>query len=274
MQTIIVATDFSESSEVALKYASFIAKFTRAKITLLNYYQFSIHVLNARVSPTAMSKLVKNNQEHLESYAEAASYRYEVPLNCSTLTSLSEDSLAEFAEKQNASMIIMGRKKDYSAYLSTENVSNTIIANSTIPVLIVPEGVIFSFPEKILYACDYHSIPLMKNLAGLKELATAFESELQILHICKNQVESDEEFITRTATLELLENSISTLNHTYKDIEAKSIIAGLEKGICDFKADLLVMSPHKYGFWNSLFHKSKTLEMAFKTRIPLLAIPG
>ncbi|WP_207423653.1 universal stress protein [Desertivirga brevis] len=274
MQTIIVATDFSESSEVALKYASFIAKFTKAKISLLNYYQFSIHVLNARISPTGMSKLVKNNQEHLESYAEAASYRYNIPLTSHTLTSLSEDTLSEFAEKVNASMIVMGRKKDYSAYLSTENVSNTIITNSTVPVLIVPEGVQFNFPEKVLYACDYHSLPHKKHLVNLKEFVSAFESELQILHVCRDHEESDQEFVTRTATLELLENSISTVKHTYKDVESKSIIAGLEKGINEFNADMLIMSPHKYGFWNSLFHKSKTLEMAFKTRIPLLAIPG
>jgi len=38
-------------------------------------------------------------------------------------------------------------------------------------------------------------------------------------------------------------------------------------------ADLLIMVPYRYGFWNSLIQRSKTRMMASKSSVPLLSIP-
>jgi len=274
MKTIIVATDFSRSAETALKYATFISKFTSATIVLVNYYRFNIHALNARLSPKSMGKLVQNNQKHLESYAKQASLKYSVPLKSFTITSLSQESLSEFAEKCKAGMIIMGMRQDYSAYLSSENISTNIILHSKIPVLVIPEKVEFKFPEKVLYACDYQTGPHKEHLSSLKEIINSFDSELQVFHVWRNQQIIREEEGTRGTLVAQIENSIGTVQHTYRDLLSENIIAGLEEGIKDFKADILVMSPHRYNFWNSLFHKSKTLAMAFKSSIPLLSLPS
>ena len=274
MKTIIVATDFSKSSEIALKYAAFISRFTKSAIVLINYYRFNIHALNARLSPQAMEKLVQNNQEHLESYASQASFNYGIDLKSFTITSLSEDTLAGLAEQHNAGMIIMGVKEDYSSYLSSENISTNIITHSKIPVLVVPEKIEFKFPSKVLYACDYHSTPNKEHMLSLKEIIDSFDSELQVFHVWKNEQAIYEEEEARKPFVAEIEESLGSVQHNYRDVLSSNIISGLEKGVKEFKADILVMSPHRYNFWNSLFHKSKTLAMAFKSSIPLLSLPS
>lgn len=221
-----------------------------------------------------MQKLVQNNQEHLDSYAEQASYKYEIPIKGFTLTSLSEDTFAGFAEKHDAGMIIMGVKQDYNAYLSSENISTNIIVHSKLPVLIVPEKIEFKFPAKVLYACDYHAVPNKEHLNSLKEIINSFDSELQVFHVWKNQEAILEESEVREPLVAQIETTLGSTSHNYRDVLSKNILTGLEQGIEEFKADILVMSPHRYGFWNSLFHKSKTLAMAFKSSIPLLSLPS
>ena len=274
MRTILVATDYSESAETALKYVTFIASFTKAKIVLFNNYNFNIHALNGRISASAMDTLVKENRHRLEKYAEKLSEKYDTPLSTCTLTSMTEESLEQLAKKLDAGMIVMGMKENAEWPHVHSNTSATIISNVCLPVLIIPEGVEIKLPERVLYACDYHSVPKEDHLTELKEIATTFGSELQVFHVWKSPALATADTELKKAVLSQLEDSIGTLNHTYRDVDAKDIIEGLKKGIREFKADILVMSPHKYSFWNSLFHKSKTREMVFKSAIPLLSIPS
>jgi hypothetical protein len=51
------------------------------------------------------------------------------------------------------------------------------------------------------------------------------------------------------------------------------VIWEIEKEIIDSNSNLLVMIPKKYGFWESLIHRSKTREMASGLNIPMLSIP-
>ena len=66
MKTIIVATDFSTGAENALKYASYIARFTRARIALLNVYHLSTHAMNGLISPAAIDALLEKNKKRID----------------------------------------------------------------------------------------------------------------------------------------------------------------------------------------------------------------
>lgn len=274
MKTIIVATDYSESAEVALKYAAFLARFTKTKIALLNIYSFNIHALNGLISPAAMDRIIEDNQRHLEEYSEKLSSKYQIPMSVHLLTSAEENILEEFAEKIDGGLIVMGMKRNSEEQSLSRNISTAIINNTRLPVLVIPNGVTFKMPERLLYACDYHSLPKENHLDELKELATAFGAELQIFHVSKTPADTEIEEEMKAAVVERIENSVSTLKLTYQDKKAKDIIEGIKAGINDFKADILVMSPYRYGFWRSLFHNSKTREMALQSTVPLLSLPS
>ena len=62
-------------------------------------------------------------------------------------------------------------------------------------------------------------------------------------------------------------------NYYYKNVASNVIIEAIQDEITQINADLLIMVPHKYGFWDSLVHISKTRKMASRSEIPLLSLP-
>lgn len=275
MKTILVATDYSESAESALKYAAFIASFTKADVILFNNYSPDIHALNGLITANALDVLVRKNKEHLEKYAENLSLKYNRPLKTYTLSSMTTESLEGLIDKTGANLVVMGLKKSTQGeYHISGMTSEIVIKNTRVPVLVVPEQVELKMPERILYACDYQALPKDDHLNVLKEVAKAFGSELQVFHVYKNETIVAAEQELKESFLVEIESAMSNLDHTYHNLKAKNFIEGLKKGIKDFNADILVMSPHKYGFWSSLIHKSKTREMILNSEIPLLSIPS
>lgn len=70
-----------------------------------------------------------------------------------------------------------------------------------------------------------------------------------------------------------IEKKFEDVKYIYKNVRSNAVIDEIKKEIKNFEADILVMAPQKYGFWDSLVHKSKTRIMAAGLDIPLLSIP-
>ncbi|SPW34593.1 Uncharacterised protein [Elizabethkingia miricola] len=69
-----------------------------------------------------------------------------------------------------------------------------------------------------------------------------------------------------------MDNGLAGVSHYYKNVLSDNVVAAIKDEIVDTQADLLVMVPHKYGFWESVIHRSKTSIMASGNNIPLLSI--
>ena len=72
---------------------------------------------------------------------------------------------------------------------------------------------------------------------------------------------------------EHIDRGLENVVHFYKKVNSDKVIWEIEKEIIDSNSNLLVMIPKKYGFWESLIHRSKTREMASGLNIPMLSIP-
>ncbi len=71
-----------------------------------------------------------------------------------------------------------------------------------------------------------------------------------------------------------LEEEFQQVKYLYKTVKSNAVINEIKKEINIYNADILVMVPQKYGFWDSLVHKSKTRIMAAGLDIPLLSFPN
>ncbi len=70
-----------------------------------------------------------------------------------------------------------------------------------------------------------------------------------------------------------MDSGLAGISHYYKNVLSDNVITAIKDEIDNTQADLLVMVPHKYGFWESVIHRSKTSIMASGNNIPLLSIP-
>jgi hypothetical protein len=92
-----------------------------------------------------------------------------------------------------------------------------------------------------------------------------------VFHVQNKLRNSDSELQLRRMT-DRIDKGLEGIPHIYKPSESNFVLEEIKNEISQIKADLLIMVPQRYGFWESLVHRSKTRTMASLSKIPLLSI--
>ncbi|WP_081209789.1 universal stress protein [Salegentibacter sediminis] len=266
MRTIIVALDFSHESENALNYAAEFAKNSGARLVLFNSFSIPIHVANSIMPAETLKHLEQENIEQLDRKAQEIGEKFdlEVGYESGLLMDVSR-ALEKIYKKYEADLIVMGMGAQSIAQDLFGNTTTEAIMKLSYPVLAVPAKSSFSGIHKILFAIDRFREDEQLISEKIKELARVFEAGVEVLHVKADN--------RKRVSKELLENALAELNYNYMEIESEEIIGEIEKEIKKLPADILVMIPHKYSFWESLIHRSKTRMMASRAAVPVLSLP-
>lgn len=270
---ILLPTDFSKLSKVAVLYAAKLAKKLNAEIVL-------IHAVFINSPPRAQAAL-KTNQI-LDAMIDNAKQDFvyltnEVKQEAGNKIGISykivkgypvEDVIETFAHNNDIDLIIMGIK-GASGLIKVLIGSNAtaVIGNSNIPVIAVPEHARFNNIKHIVYASDM--LALNKEVKTLIQFAQLFDSFIHILHIVSSNSKK------KIDKIKIQNDLISKYNYPHISVHVSlndDIVEAIDEYIADVKADLIAMFTHKPTFFEKLFGKSVTREMAFHSWIPLLAI--
>ncbi len=275
MKTIILATDYTKASNHALVYAATLAKHIQAKIVLYNAFELPEEDQGGfgRVSPH-INKLFDENKIRLYELANKTAKEYQVEVSWVTNLSFAEEEIGKLVKEYDAQLVVMGMKKEAAEFPLFGSTTTAVISQGKYPVLVVPETAQIQEPSRLLFACDYHCISANNNLPVLKEIAQVFKAKVEILHV-KNPKEDVLTPVAADSRIEAkLENLLTGIAHEYRDVTEEDVFFGIERSMKEYQADMLVMVPHRLGFWNWLFQNSTTRKMAFKTQIPLLCLPN
>lgn len=276
MKTIIAATNYSRSANSAVKYAAALARQTNAELILFNAFEFSVHASNTLLPASAVDELVASNKRRLKRIGFRISDIFRIKVKCVTSTSEFKEELDFQAGRLGADLVVIGVSKSSPEYLF-HNTASHIARHSKFPVLVVPEGARFEGISKILFAYDPSCVYESHKLGLLKEIAASFNAQVQVCHVENKElsIAADGNYAGYTSSTTIkFDALLHEVKHSYKDIIEKDIIKGIEQGAENFKADLLAMVPHKYGFWEGILHKSKTGRIVRRTHIPLLTLPN
>ena len=135
----------------------------------------------------------------------------------------------------------------------------------------MPERTPYAGIKEIAFACDLNCLKGDSKLSKLKEIANTFKAHVQVVHVKKVKDYLGEPGEGQKGLN--LENIFKGISHTYRDLTDEHVLDGIERGIRESNADLLVMVPKHTGFWNMIFNRSKTCKMAKQTHLLLLALP-
>lgn len=270
MKTLIVSTDFSKEAENAMEYAALMAKKMQSKVILFNSFIIPFHAANSILPASAFQEMIDHNRHILKARALKLSETYAIEVGYEAgLMDLSKE-LDELIARHNAGLVVMG--------MAAKSIEQDLFGNSTTsamlklkyPVLAIPYGVKFDGIKKILFACDeLHDRTVLNKI---KDLVMALEAELEIFHVGKHMDRLNEEAGT-IASDAVIEEVLENVPHYYKSIASGRVIEEIELEILKIHADLLIMVPHKYGFLESILHRSKTRIMASRNSVALLSIP-
>jgi len=269
---ILIPTDFSKLSKVAVHYAATIAKKLKAELVLLNVIFINAPpraavAMKVKTIEDAMADNAKQDSiqliNELKKENKNLNVSYEIIRGYPV-----EDVVEVYAKHHEIDLVIMGTKgaSGLTKVLIGSNAA-AVINKSTIPVITVPEHARFNGIKRIVYSSDMHeTVPEMQTLIPFARL---FGAAIFILHVMPVNSKRKIDIV------KIKKDIISKFD--FKDVSIhvsinNEIADGIDEFIADVKADMLTMFTHDLTFLEKLFGKSVTREMAFHTGIPLLTI--
>ncbi|MCU0397559.1 MAG: universal stress protein [Cyclobacteriaceae bacterium] len=270
MLHILVPTDFSELSKVAIRYALSMAKKTEGKVTLLHVIDTGEHAASMRLRLYSLiDELVKIAEEDFQQLLDEIkkSNKTGKPIKHEIIQSTSfVDAVSKYARKIKAGIIIMGTH-GASGLKKVVMGSNTasMLEASTVPVLAIPSEATFKSLKSVVYATDLSNT--QKEFKSLLSVVKDMKPMIHIIHVTND----------RTAATEAEMKIDKVVSKSgYKNVLVRVLInndpvPAINDYVTKIKVDMLTMFPHHYSFFEKLLKRSVTKQLTYQNSVPLLA---
>jgi nucleotide-binding universal stress UspA family protein len=265
MKTIIAATDFTPSSLNACSYAAMLAEKLNCKLTVFNLYDIPVVHSNSGLYFISYENVKKINEERMDKFIKKLGAAYpKLEISALLKTGSFKMEIEEFISKHRVEAVVMGlmakSKLDKIIYGSH---STDIAGRIKAQVIIVPERYKKHQLKSALLSVDNNEKLYHSSLTTIEAFVANLKINLMILHVrTENEI-----FIPQQKELKINEK-ICPIN----SIKAKDI----EKGIISFskknKADLIMVLSKDHSVLYDLFAESHTKNIAFASKVPVMAI--
>jgi nucleotide-binding universal stress UspA family protein len=274
MRNIVVATDFSDVSKNAVKYAASLSEFLGATLHILNVYESTLFY-TAEMPYTAVESAEKLAAEESEKkmgrLEESISKAFPaVSIKTETKRGVSADSITDFASAVNADLLVTGTTGSGVVERTLIGSTTTAIINKSKQlVLIVPEGSKFEGVDKIVYATDLneHNIKAANDLALF---AKPLNAEIVFLMV-DNKLRTDSEELSDEMTQKIHQHVKYPKLSGYVCVDP-DVTNGIDLFLKKHKAEMVCMLTHHRKFPRMLWDKSLTTRFSYHTQVPLLVM--
>lgn len=273
MKTILCPTDFTKSSENAVRYAVEIARLHKGKIILMHAYETPVIYTDVTVSSVqidfeilrqqALAQLKKFYTKILEKVKDV---QFELVLQ----QGLPSARTVEIAIEKKVDMIVMATtaSTQVQRFLIGSNASR-VVREAPCMIMLVPPRAKYSGLKKIVYATDLSD----ENLSASNQVvnfATMFKSELIFLNVDNKTLVHDESDLGRvTHRIRQFVQYPKMKGFICTDL---NIADGITFFLKHTKADCLAMATHHRKFLQSFVNPSVTKRVSYQTNLPLLIV--
>ncbi len=277
---ILFASDFSDNSTNALRYAIILADQLRASIHLLHvtypesdmlgYTGMVSSVLNSDAVRTCERQLKKQGLKALSQVQETYVLDSKLMITEEVELGLPIKTISAKAEQEGFDLIIMGTRAEHSRWENwMGTVSSGVVEISQTPVLVVPENAKFYPIRKVGYASEFKkSDPYFIWESG--ELLDSLNFDLYCIHVDTpkgNDGVFDEEKMKRYFRNFRSEQEIHFVNK-----EGAVVGEELEKTIEHLDLDMMIIQSEPKGLFQQIFGSSTAKKMIFRSPVPVLIL--
>jgi nucleotide-binding universal stress UspA family protein len=176
------------------------------------------------------------------------------------------ESINSVHEELGIDLIVVGpRSNSIKEEVFLGSTSGSIVKQTEIPVLIVPEHYKFSPFKVALTAFKSGILEQQDVLTPLQEIKSLFKTKINLLLV--KTPEYKEEDLVVNASLKALQN-------TFSISENVTTFQGVLEHFQSNNPDLLCVFRRKKGFFQKLWEKNTVLKSEFHCSIPLLILSG
>ena len=177
---------------------------------------------------------------------------------------------------------IVKNKNVYSIILGTTGASGLkeffvgsnaaeIIQDSPVPVLTVPFNAVYKSVKSVVFATDLNKLYNIGMLDFLKNLLIKQSATLSIFHVEKSM--SKVKLDDRNAQKKVLMDYFKDVDVEYETLVNEDTVEGVNEYIKKHKqVDILVMVPRKKNFFEKIFTKSVAKKVAYHSHVPMLTL--
>lgn len=274
MKNILLLTDFSEDSRNAIEYALQFFKGGKYNFFILNVHKVSNYTTGDLMASSAdasiYDSIIKNPKAALNKMIKKfineynnEDFSYEAICDYDTFISAVKQTI----NLKKIDLMVMGTN---GATGANEVIfgSNTIavIRQVDCPVMVIPQGFKFIELTNILFALEYKDIIKDKPLKPLKHIIKKHYAVLDILILNKGNISVDE-LKDKKTSINSFFNGDKCNFYTIVDVPIDIAMDCFEQ---IKQIDLIAKIINKESFLKRLISGSKTDEIAYKSRVPLL----
>lgn len=268
MKTILVPTDFSNNAFIAAQYAASLAQRTDQRVRLLHVF-IALYIEEEK-EPTDERRVGVCNEQMTELVRTLREQYPGVSIEGECIQGFMIDRLQEKLHAENYNLIVMGTK-------GATNVAESVLGSTTfevirkasVPVLVVPENTPDFQLEQIGFFTAYQDAELDALLRLRHALGTDFA--IRVLHLYKSTAQDPVEENNQWA--HKIRDAFPDNNFSFDTYRVVKINANTVAEVAmEENLDLLVFArPHRT-FFESIFVKSLTKEVANYPTVPSLFI--
>lgn len=272
MKKILIPIDFSNTSHNAYLFAKSLAETLDAELT-------AVHIFSHRFSDKEPTKEegIEEKSERLQKRLLAFTNQFPDSGNVTTklklkrLVSYSFSVIKQLIEySTDYDLMIMGTRKDHPIIEKIlGSVSSGVAQEAHCPVLLVPKGANFDSFKKMIYASNWESVD-KKLVNKLISWTNLFKADMDFVHISRDYELKDFEKVKQEVLTYLNGRNNIDFTYTFVDIAESSTLRGLNKYATETQADLVILGNRQKRFWQNIFGKSLTKELAVDLQIPIL----
>ncbi|GAB2773087.1 hypothetical protein GCM10027275_15060 [Rhabdobacter roseus] len=271
MKKILLLTDFSEASKRAIRFAQVLFYDTAAEFDLLHAYPLLPDVMyeTAPLQEESVLAAQENLQKVLSELTDQPTPAYHT---YRTLTAPGDPVEA-------VTRALTHRAYDYVVVGATGagflpvlgSVATGLIRHAKAHVLVVPSSATGRPVRDVTLALDYGSFTQLEKLQPLQELIDRKKARLTALTIVDNHTPvllgQDFEWYSQQ-----LRRALATVEVEPHFILDEKVEHGIESYLSTHAVDLLVTVPRRKSLLDALWNRSLTRQLAYKPRVPLLAL--
>ena len=274
MKNILVPVDFSEAAKNAAIYAAQFAKQLHAgKIILYNAYQQPV-ATDTNFTPIELidfSELRSISDKGLEHFKTIIlPYAGDTGIETFNEYATLADGLHDVCKTNMIDAIVMGvtGSGKIDEVLMGSNAVD-VAKHATIPVIVVPPGTVFTDVKNVVLACDFRKVIETTPVGPLKQLLDETKAKLFVLNIDHENKNFSQDTPFESLMLDTL---LYGYEPEYHFVDSTDFVEGINSFAIDKNIDLIITIPKKHGFFEGLFKRSHTKQLAFHSHVPLMVI--
>jgi len=265
---IVLLTDFSNLSKVAINYAVKMASKLDVEFTIINGVRLDgVPKSNLRWRQIEKSLFAAAEEEGAKLIKELKQ-KVNVPITFKALkTHTVAEMVKRYTEKNPTNLVMMGSQG--ASNLKKFRLGGTAVSVIDVlsaPVLAIPRLAEYKSFNHVVYASDLVNVP--KELDTIIPFAKIFDSNIHMVHIVPA--------IDKAVEAKRMEVQALLQRTGYSKIDFKIVIdddvaEAIDGYIKEMKADLLTTFTHELSLYEKLFGLGITRKIAYQGTIPLLS---